>query len=171
MSPRPPAEPAGATAGYSRERIGYAVLLLVTCIGVYLCWLLAKPFLTAITWALAWAVVGHPLHRYLLRFLKSNLSSAGWKLDQSIDSGDPGSVGRQSDRQSSLSCSARRQTALLCARDHDVDLRRTPCVWDCGRGAWPVDSFGHHGAAGSLAGSDTAGTAGSVRFEALRRSQ
>jgi len=75
MSPHPPAEPTGATAGYSRERIGYAVLLLVTCIGVYLCWLLAKPFLTAITWALALAVVGHPLHRYLLRFLNPNLAA------------------------------------------------------------------------------------------------
>src|SRR6185437_3626897 len=65
---------------------------------------------------------------------------------------------------------ARRQTALPYARDHDVRVRRTTCVWDRGRGTWPVDSFGHHGAAGSLAGSDTAGTAGSVRYAARQRS-
>ncbi len=62
-------------AGYSRENLGHAVLLLITCIGLYLCWLLARPFLTAITWALALAVIGQPLHRRLGRLLKPDAAA------------------------------------------------------------------------------------------------
>jgi predicted PurR-regulated permease PerM len=50
---------------YTRKRIGEAALLLMTGLAFYLCWLLAEPFLAALTWALALAVVGHPLHRLL----------------------------------------------------------------------------------------------------------
>lgn len=57
---------------YSRKRIGEAALLLVTGIAFYLCWQLAKPFLAAIAWGLALAVVGHPLHRRLERWLHPN---------------------------------------------------------------------------------------------------
>jgi predicted PurR-regulated permease PerM len=57
---------------YSRKRIGEAALLLATCIALYLCWQLVRPFLAAITWALALAVVGHPLQRWLERWLRPN---------------------------------------------------------------------------------------------------
>jgi len=52
-------------AGYSRERLAQWVLVAVTGIGIYLCWILARPFIDAIAWALALAVVGRPLHRRL----------------------------------------------------------------------------------------------------------
>jgi len=60
---------------YSQKRIAEAALLLATCIAFYLCWLLARPFLAAITWALALAVVGHPVHRWLERWLRPNLAA------------------------------------------------------------------------------------------------
>lgn len=60
---------------YSQKRIVDAALLLATCIAFYLCWLLAKPFLGAIAWALALAVVGHPVHRWLERWLRPNLAA------------------------------------------------------------------------------------------------
>ncbi len=59
----------------SRKWIGEAALLLLTCIAFYLCWQMARPFLAAITWALALAVVGHPMHRLLERRLRSNLAA------------------------------------------------------------------------------------------------
>jgi predicted PurR-regulated permease PerM len=60
---------------YSRKRIAEAALLLVTCIALYVCWLLARPFLAAISWALALAVVGYPLHRRLERWLRPNVAA------------------------------------------------------------------------------------------------
>jgi len=44
-------------------------MLLLTGLALYLCWLLAKPFLAGITWALALAVVFCPLHTSLKRWL------------------------------------------------------------------------------------------------------
>ncbi len=68
MAPKP-------VALYSQKRITDAALLLATCIAFYLCWLLARPFLAAISWALALAVVGHPLHRWLERWLRPNFAA------------------------------------------------------------------------------------------------
>jgi predicted PurR-regulated permease PerM len=60
---------------YSRQRIGAAALLLTTCIALYLCWQLTRPFLAAITWALALAVAGHPLHRRLEQWMRPNAAA------------------------------------------------------------------------------------------------
>jgi len=57
------------------KQVGEATLLLITAIAFYLCWLLARPFLAAMTWALALAVVGYPLHRRLERGLRPNLAA------------------------------------------------------------------------------------------------
>jgi predicted PurR-regulated permease PerM len=65
----------GSTIVDSRKRIGEVALILVTCIGLYLCWLLARPFLPAISWALALAVVGYPLHRQTERVLQPSLAA------------------------------------------------------------------------------------------------
>jgi predicted PurR-regulated permease PerM len=60
---------------YSRKGIGDAALLLATCIALWLCWRLASPFLAAITWALALAVVGHPLHDRLASWMRPNVAA------------------------------------------------------------------------------------------------
>src|SRR5437879_13692403 len=60
---------------YSRKTVSEAALLLAIGVAFYLCWRLAQPFLTAVTWALALAVVGHPLDRLLERHLKPGLAA------------------------------------------------------------------------------------------------
>ena len=49
----------------SRPRALALVLVLVTLIAVYLCYLLIHPFLPAIAWALALAVVAFPSYSRL----------------------------------------------------------------------------------------------------------
>jgi predicted PurR-regulated permease PerM len=45
-------------------------LLALTGLGLYLCWLMARPFITSLAWATALAVVAWPLHRRLLSKLR-----------------------------------------------------------------------------------------------------
>ncbi|MDQ1471626.1 MAG: hypothetical protein QOJ99_3106 [Bryobacterales bacterium] len=59
----------------SRRRIQEVGLLIAICVAFWLCWQLARPFLAAITWALALAVVGHPLHRRLEHWLRPNFAA------------------------------------------------------------------------------------------------
>jgi predicted PurR-regulated permease PerM len=57
---------AAETGGlYSGRHVRDAMLLLLTGFALYLCWLLARPFLAGITWALALAVVAYPLNHWL----------------------------------------------------------------------------------------------------------
>jgi len=67
MSPTPRLGP-GPT--YSRERMLLLVLIGITTIVFYLCYRLTEPFIPALTWALALAVIGHPLHDWLHRRLR-----------------------------------------------------------------------------------------------------
>jgi predicted PurR-regulated permease PerM len=53
------------------------VLLAATALAVYVCCRLAEPFLPALAWALALAVVAHPLHTWLLRRLHRPSLAAG----------------------------------------------------------------------------------------------
>jgi predicted PurR-regulated permease PerM len=55
---------------------GFA-LIITTLIGLYICYLLAQPFLAALTWALAIAVLAAPLHRRIARRVKSPELAAG----------------------------------------------------------------------------------------------
>jgi predicted PurR-regulated permease PerM len=48
-----------------RARIHALVLMAATIAGIYICWLLAVPFLPAIAWALALAVLFARLHRWI----------------------------------------------------------------------------------------------------------
>jgi len=64
MSPSPRAD-LGQT--FSRQRILLLVLIGMTGIVFYLCYRLTEPFIPALTWALALAVIGHPLHDWLCR--------------------------------------------------------------------------------------------------------
>ena len=61
-----------ASGLYSGAYVRDGVLLFLTGIALYLCWLLARPFLAGITWALALAVVAHPLHLRLKRWFPAN---------------------------------------------------------------------------------------------------
>jgi predicted PurR-regulated permease PerM len=55
------------TAVISRPRVEAIVLLAATALGVYLCYRLIQPFLPALSWGLALAVVGYPLHKHICR--------------------------------------------------------------------------------------------------------
>lgn len=69
----------GKTAGawLSRERAQALVLLVATALAVYLCYRLARPFLPAMAWALALAVIAHPLHDRLARRIRQADVAAG----------------------------------------------------------------------------------------------
>lgn len=54
----------------SRNRVQALVLILATAFGIYLCYRLALPFLPALAWALALAVIFAPFHRWLVSKLK-----------------------------------------------------------------------------------------------------
>ena len=63
LKPMQPA-PQSANDWGSRSNVHTSVLMAVTLFGVYICYLLAAPFLPAIVWALALAVLIAPLHRW-----------------------------------------------------------------------------------------------------------
>jgi predicted PurR-regulated permease PerM len=68
----------GAQNGwFTRERVLVLALAAVTVAFFYLCYRLALPFLPAITWALAIAVVAHPLHQWMQRRLNGKSLAAG----------------------------------------------------------------------------------------------
>ncbi len=54
----------------TRERVLALFLIVITAAVLYLCYRLALPFVPALTWALALAVVAYPLHEWLRRRLK-----------------------------------------------------------------------------------------------------
>src|SRR5579864_507596 len=47
--------------------VGTAMLLAITALTIYLCWTMVAPFVGALTWAAALAIVAHPLQRWMLR--------------------------------------------------------------------------------------------------------
>jgi predicted PurR-regulated permease PerM len=58
--PKRPGEPA-----WSAGQLQFGLLLSATALGIYLCTKLTLPFVPAMTWALALAVLLHPIHRRL----------------------------------------------------------------------------------------------------------
>ena len=72
-APRPPA----GAAWLSRERALAIVLIAATALAFYVCYHLALPFLPAITWAAALAVVTSPPHSWLVRRLNNPSAAAG----------------------------------------------------------------------------------------------
>ena len=74
-APPPPAPP---PAGWlTRRRTSALALLAATGLVFYLCWKIAQPFVPALAWALALAIIGSRLHRWLLRRLARPGLSAG----------------------------------------------------------------------------------------------
>src|SRR5688572_15721756 len=64
-------------AWFTPERVLLAVLAVITVIVFYLCYLLVRPFVPALAWALAIAVVAYPLHAWIQRRLKRKSLVAG----------------------------------------------------------------------------------------------
>jgi predicted PurR-regulated permease PerM len=62
---------------FSRERILTLTLLALTVLALYLCYLLVQPFLPALAFALALAVVTHPVYRAIRRRVKWKDLAAG----------------------------------------------------------------------------------------------
>ena len=61
----------------SRDHIHVVVLTTATALGLYLCYRMALPFVPAVTWALALAVLCMPVHRWLESTLKhANLAAS-----------------------------------------------------------------------------------------------
>ena len=54
--------PTNADGWLTRARVQLVALALLTALVLYLCYLIALPFLPALTWALVLAVIAHPLH-------------------------------------------------------------------------------------------------------------
>ena len=64
----------------TRERALGVLLFAMTALAIYLCYLLAQPFLPALAWASALAVVAHPLHRWMSSRVSNDNLSAGLTL-------------------------------------------------------------------------------------------
>lgn len=65
------------TGWLTRERALGLVLVIATALAFYLCYRLVRPFLPALAWALALAVVAHPLHRWVARRIQQTNIAAG----------------------------------------------------------------------------------------------
>ncbi|HLM01589.1 MAG TPA: AI-2E family transporter [Pyrinomonadaceae bacterium] len=69
--------PADNKGWLSRERAVALVLIAATAIALYICYLIALPFIPSIVWATALAVVAYPLHDWILRRINSpNIAAA-----------------------------------------------------------------------------------------------
>lgn len=62
---------------FTRDRVLTIALMAATAIVFYLCWLIAEPFLPALAWALALAVVGRPMNRWIRRRISNRGIAAG----------------------------------------------------------------------------------------------
>src|SRR5687767_13568877 len=60
-----PAREGNANGWGSRNNVHALALIAATAIGIYLCYRLTLPFLAAITWALALAILFRPIHHWL----------------------------------------------------------------------------------------------------------
>jgi predicted PurR-regulated permease PerM len=74
-SPTPPA------AGFLSERgLSDLALLALTVLALILCYLIARPFVTALAWATALAVIGWPLHRRIARQIRWPTAAAAFSV-------------------------------------------------------------------------------------------
>jgi predicted PurR-regulated permease PerM len=65
--PPEPAAPRTAVRFWSERGLSRLALLALTVLALYLCYLVARPFVSSLAWATALAVVGWPLHRLVSR--------------------------------------------------------------------------------------------------------
>jgi predicted PurR-regulated permease PerM len=62
---------------WSREHASVLALFAVTTLALYLCYLLARPFLSSLAWALALAIVAHPLYERIAKRIRHENIAAG----------------------------------------------------------------------------------------------
>jgi predicted PurR-regulated permease PerM len=76
-----PEIPSGAASArdgwWTRDHVLVLVLVAVTAIFLFLCYRIAEPFLSPLAWAVALAVVAHPLHAWIGAKLKKPDLAAG----------------------------------------------------------------------------------------------
>jgi len=72
----PPAPTSSTISGPTRPRLRWFALLLATVLIVYLCWLMLAPFLDVLMWAVVLVVAFFPLHRRILKRVRSPGGSA-----------------------------------------------------------------------------------------------
>ncbi|HVK08811.1 MAG TPA: AI-2E family transporter [Gemmataceae bacterium] len=70
----------GAGETVSRTRMRQIALAAVTAVGIYFCYRLAEPFLPALTWAAALAILTFPIHSRIRRVVPSANWAAGLSL-------------------------------------------------------------------------------------------
>ena len=75
--PAPSDQPVNREGWWTRDHALVVVLVGATALLLILCWQLVRPFLTPIAWALALAVVAHPLHGWIARRIKHPGIAAG----------------------------------------------------------------------------------------------
>jgi predicted PurR-regulated permease PerM len=67
----------GEAGWLTRERLLVITLLVATAVTFYLCYLIAHPFLSPLAWALALAIIAHPVHDWIAQRLRyPNLAAA-----------------------------------------------------------------------------------------------
>ena len=62
---------------WTRDQVLVVVLGVATAILLFLCWQIVRPFVTPIVWAVALAVVAHPLHGWIDRYVRESSIAAG----------------------------------------------------------------------------------------------
>ena len=72
-----PIAPVDREGWWTREHALVVVLVVATALLLILCALLARPFLNPIAWALALAVIAHPLHGWIARHIDKPGLAAG----------------------------------------------------------------------------------------------
>jgi predicted PurR-regulated permease PerM len=78
MSDEPSSEESASHQGWwTREHALVVVLVVATGLLLFLCWQILQPFMGPIAWALALAVVAHPLHARLARWIDKPGLAAG----------------------------------------------------------------------------------------------
>jgi predicted PurR-regulated permease PerM len=60
-----------------RDRVLSLTLIVGTALAFYVCYLLVLPFMSVLTWALALAVVAHPVHKWIARRIRHANLAAG----------------------------------------------------------------------------------------------
>lgn len=70
-------DPPSSEPLFERKHLLLIVFFLATALLLFLCYLLASPFLAAFAWALALAIVMHPFHRWLERKISKPAIAAG----------------------------------------------------------------------------------------------
>jgi predicted PurR-regulated permease PerM len=78
--PAPSAQPVNREGWWTRDHALIVVLVAATAFLLFFCWQLLRPFLTPIAWALALAVVAHPLHIWITRRIKQPGIAAGFTV-------------------------------------------------------------------------------------------